>query len=281
MTRSDPLPRVVLLCHEADRIDSEGLAAWLASSLNLVGIVLLREGPGRLLRRARREIRRVGLLRFLDVVAFRAHYRLCLARADAAWIAEEVARLRSRYPGGFDRVPRIVVADPNTTEVERFLRQLEPELMIARCKVILKPGIFSIPTAGTFVFHPGICPEYRNSHGCLWALVNRDLDRVGMTLLRVDAGVDTGPIFLQATAKFDEVRESHVVIQYRVVLENLDAIASTLVAVWNGIAQPLATEGRRSAVWGQPWLSAYLRWKRAARRCSHEAARLADVPRCL
>ena len=40
---------------------------------------------------------------------------------------------------------------------------------------------------GTFVMHPGICPEYRNAHGCFWALANRDLARVGMTLLRADA----------------------------------------------------------------------------------------------
>ena len=54
----------------------------------------------------------------------------------------------------------------------------------ARCKVILKEKIFGIPRVGTFVMHPGICPEYRNAHGCFWALVRRDLERVGMTLLR-------------------------------------------------------------------------------------------------
>ena len=43
--------------------------------------------------------------------------------------------------------------------------------------------------------HPGICPEYRNAHGCFWALANRDLNKVGMTLLRIDKGVDTGPTF--------------------------------------------------------------------------------------
>ena len=187
-------------------------------------------------------------------------------RHDAHGRAREVDRLRRRYPARLEAVPRLVATSPNTEEVRDFLQRLRPDLLIARCKFILKPEIFTIPGAGTFVLHPGICPEYRNAHGCFWALVNRDLDRVGMTLLRVDAGVDTGPIYLQATYPFNEVEESHRVIQYRVVLDNLEAIAATLRSAWNGHASPIRTEGRRSATWGQPWLTAYLRWKAAARR---------------
>ena len=266
MPKDDSVPRVALLCHEQDRIDAEGLAAWAAASFDLVGVVALRDRPGKLLRNARREIRRVGPLRFLDVLAFRLLYRLRLARSDAAWIARELEHLRRRYPARLEAVPRLVATNPNTEEVRGFLQRLRPDLLIARCKFILKQEIFTIPGAGTFVLHPGICPEYRNAHGCFWALVNRDLDRVGMTLLRVDAGVDTGPIYLQATYPFNEVEESHRVIQYRVVLDNLEAIAATLRSVWNGHAPPIRTEGRRSATWGQPWLTAYLRWKAAARR---------------
>lgn len=262
-------PRVVLLCHEGDRIDTEIIAAWLATAFTLVGVVALREPSVTIVRKARREIRRVGLLRFLDVAAFRLYYSLRLASRDAAWIDREVARLRARYPVSLQNIPRLVAPTPNTNEVRDFVGHLAPDLILARCKFILKPEVFTIPRAGTWVLHPGICPEYRNAHGCFWALANRDLQRVGMTLLRVDRGIDTGPMFLQATYKFDERLESHVVIQYRSVLENLPAIEATLLAAQKGVARPLPTEGRRSAVWGQPWLSEYVRWKRAVR----EAAR--------
>jgi folate-dependent phosphoribosylglycinamide formyltransferase PurN len=260
------LPSVVLICHAEDPIDTVGLASWLAASLRLVGIVVLRRGPGRLLRSVRKEIHRVGLVRFLDIAAFRVYRRLCLARSDARWVAREVARLRARYPVALGGVPRLVAANPNMTEVQAFLKRLQPDLVIARCKFILRPEVFNIPRAGTFVLHPGVCPEYRNAHGCFWALANGDLERVGMTLLRVDEGVDTGPILLQRTYPFNEIDESPLVIQYRVVLENLDAIRDTLITAWRGEARPIPTAGRRSATWGQPWLSAYWRWKRAARR---------------
>lgn len=269
MTTNDR-PRVVLICHEGDRIDSQVIAAWLASSFTLAGVVSLREPKSAILRRVRREIRRVGALRFLDVAAFRLYYRLRLKKRDANWIENELKRHEATYPvGPLRAVPHFVAESPNTGEVRSFLTELAPDLILARCKSILKPETFTIPRFGTWVLHPGICPEYRNAHGCFWALAKRDLDRVGMTLLRVDRGVDTGPMFLQATCKYDELRESHIVIQYRAVLENLSAIETTLLSACKGAARPLSTAGRPSAVWGQPWLTEYLRWKRMAQ----EAAR--------
>src|SRR5436309_328007 len=32
----------------------------------------------------------------------------------------------------------------------------------------------SLPARGTFVLHTGICPEYRNAHGCFWALARSE-----------------------------------------------------------------------------------------------------------
>ena len=253
---------------------------WLASTLRLAGLIIIRDTPGRLWRASRREIRRIGWLKFLDVVAFRAYARLRLNAADEAWKTQAVARLRDRYPVDLTSVPRIVVSTPNSAEARAFLQERQPDLAIARCKVILKREIFEIPRIGTFVMHPGICPEYRNAHGCFWALVNRDLARVGMTLLKVDAGIDTGPVYLHGTCGIDEVRESHTVIQHRAVIENLDEIGRILLALCRGEQVPaIDTEGRRSATWGQPRLTHYLRWRWNARRArSAQAAGLGPQP---
>ena len=246
--------------------------------MNLTGLVVIREGPGRIWRVARREIRRHGWVKFGDVIAFRLYNNLWLGWRDDAWKERALMRLRARFPAELAAIPQLVVDNPNSDDARRFLAELRPDLLVARCKFILKRHIFELATKGTFVLHPGICPEYRNAHGCFWALVNRDHDRVGMTLLRVDEGVDTGPIFLQATCAIDEVHESHTVIQHRVVLENLDVIGQTLLAIGQGRAvTPLDTAGRRSATWGQPRLSDYVRWKRMARRNNSNATRVASL----
>jgi methionyl-tRNA formyltransferase len=120
--------------------------------------------------------------------------------------------------------------------------------------------------------HPGICPEYRNAHGCFWALANRDTANVGMTLLKIDAGVDTGPVYGYFTYDYNEGAESHIVIQNRVVFENLDSLETKFREILAGTAATIDTQGRKSQAWGQPWLTRYLRWKRAAKRAQKKVA---------
>jgi methionyl-tRNA formyltransferase len=268
----------VLICHQSERLDSAGLASWLASTMHLAGIVEIRGDRRRLGRAVRREYSRGGVLGLLDVLALRIVRSLRERRADASWVDDEIERLQQRYPASLDSVMRVIVDDPNNAATRTFIQALAPDVIVARCKFILKPSIFELARHGAFALHPGICPEYRNSHGCFWALANGELDRVGMTLLKIDRGVDTGPVLLQAGCQFDEVSESHTRIQYRVVTENLDRVTAVLRDVVNGVATPLDTSSRTSAAWGQPSLTKYLQWKRDARRRAHGANGVPAVP---
>lgn len=257
--------RTVLICHAQDAFDRRGLASWLASFSELAGIVVLEETRAQKRRRYAREYRRVGALGMLDVVAMRVHQRLFRQADDQAWLRATLASMERRY-GPPPQVPELRVASGNDPAVVAFLRELRPDIVLARCKQLLSKKVFSIARAGTLVMHPGICPEYRNAHGCFWALAERDLERVGMTLLRIDAGIDTGPVLGYYSYPYDERRESHTVIQYKVVSENLDAIARRFAEIHAGTAQPVDTRGRRSGEWGQPRLSRYLRARRALRK---------------
>lgn len=268
--------KTLLICHNDAALHHEGIARWLASFSQLSGILIVHEKRATLWRRAKRELRRVGACRFADVVGFRLYYRLFLARADRAWEERALENMEERYPLVGNDTPEFRTSGPNSAEAEDFIRGCAPDVVLALCKTILKPRIFSIPTRGTFVLHPGICPEYRNSHGCFWALVKNDVHKVGTSLLRIDAGVDTGPVYGYYTYPYDELLESHVVIQHRAVVENLDALRLKLTEIYRGMAAPIDTTGRVSATWGQPWLTSYLKWKHnAKRRRIHESPRTA------
>jgi hypothetical protein len=262
--------RTLLICHHDAPLDRAGIPPWLGSFTTFAGSVVIREPRARAWKRIRREVARVGVARAVDVAAFRLHYRLVRAAGDRAWERRQLARLRARFPAPAP-APELVVPSPNTGEAEAFIRERQPDLVVARCKTLLKASVYSIPRLGTFVMHPGICPEYRNAHGCFWAAVNGDRGNVGMTLLRVDAGVDTGPVFGYFRVDAD-ADESHVVTQHRVVLEHLDAIRDRLLDIEAGTARPIDTSGRRSAAWGQPWLSAWIRRRSAPRPASAAAS---------
>ena len=255
----------VLICHHDEPLNQFGLSRWMASFSDLAAIVVIREPGARLRKRIRREIKRVGLFRFLDVLAFRFYYKLALAKADEAYERTALDGLTKRYPDIPATCRVLETPSPNSAEVLALLREIRPDVIIARCKTILKEDIFRTARIGTFVMHPGICPEYRNAHGCFWALAEGDVDNVGMTLLRVDPGVDTGPVYGYYRYNYNELSESHIVIENRVVFDNLDSLRAKFDEIFAGRAQTIDTTGRKSAAWGQPWMTRYLGWKRAAR----------------
>ena len=268
--------KTILICHENDEIDLRVIAPWLASFSDLAGIILIRERMGRMRARIQREIKRNGPLRFLDVLAFRFYYKLFLSRKDKQWEEREIARL-SRDLQDISGVPRIVTHSPNSPEVEKFLAESAPDIVVARCKTILKRRIFDRARVATVVFHPGICPEYRNSHGCFWALSREEYEKVGMTLLKIDEGVDTGPVYGYFSYEYDPCRETHAVIQTKVVTENLSALESKLKEIFHGTAVPIDVGSRASNAFGQPWLSEYIKIrKRVRKRRAEEIGNLAS-----
>jgi folate-dependent phosphoribosylglycinamide formyltransferase PurN len=258
------ITRTVLICHHDEPLNRFGLSRWLASFTDLAAVIVVCEPKAVLWARIRREARRAGLLGLLDVLAFRLYYRLALARVDNARLSSKLQELFQRY----NQIPAstqiLQTSSPNSPECVKLLQQVKPDIILARCKNILRKQVFQLASNGTFVMHPGICPEYRNAHGCFWALARRDLNNVGMTLLRVDAGVDTGPVYGYYRCDYDETRDSHAVIQERVVFDNLAGLQAKFLEILNGSAQIIDTAGRNSRAWGQPRLTSYWRWKRAA-----------------
>lgn len=265
--------KFLLFCQANEPLNREGLARFLAHEGELAGIVVLEDTLKRRWARLRREYRRGGLWATLDVLLFQVWYRLWRLARDRAWERRYLARLCARY-APLKGVPVLRATNPNSPEVKDFVRAAAPDIAIARCKSLLDDEVRELPRLGTFVMHPGVCPEYRNAHGCFWALARRDMKRVGMTLLRADAGVDTGPVYGYFGAAFDERAESHIQIQQRVVFDNLDAIAGRLRAIGESRALPIDTAGRGSSVYGQPRLTRYMWWKWSAfmdrKRASHE-----------
>src|SRR5437764_1520538 len=85
------LMRTALICHADDVLNREGLARWLASFTDLAGLIVLHESRQRFWRRVKREVRRSGLLRFLDVLGFRLYYKLLLQKRDRRWEKKKLA----------------------------------------------------------------------------------------------------------------------------------------------------------------------------------------------
>lgn len=109
-------------------------------------------------------------------------------------------------------IPTLEPEDPNAEEVEQFLNNLAPDLFIlAGYGKILKPNIIGIPSLMCINLHGGKLPKYRGSSPMNWALINGEASFT-LSIIRVDAGVDTGDVLLEQTFNIginDTIRDLH------------------------------------------------------------------------
>ncbi len=77
------------------------------------------------------------------------------------------------------------------------IRSLKPELLIvAAFGQILKNNLLMIPRWGALNIHASLLPKYRGAAPIHWAILNNE-KKTGLTAMRMDEGLDTGPILLQ------------------------------------------------------------------------------------
>ena len=75
-----------------------------------------------------------------------------------------------------------------------LLQELAPDFLITSAAPILKPETFNVATHGALNVHRGVAPDHRGEHCLFWALYNRDGSALGVTIHRLDEGIDTGKV---------------------------------------------------------------------------------------
>ena len=83
-------------------------------------------------------------------------------------------------------------------EAVEHLRALAPEAMVVvGYGQIIPQSILDIPPLGILNVHASLLPKYRGAGPIQWAIVNGETV-TGVTIMRIDAGLDTGPMLLKA-----------------------------------------------------------------------------------
>jgi methionyl-tRNA formyltransferase len=89
------------------------------------------------------------------------------------------------------------VLQPDRARDEKFiagLRELQPDLIVVVAYgQILPPAILDLPRHGCLNVHPSLLPKYRGAAPIQWAMANGESE-TGVTIMKMDAGLDTGPI---------------------------------------------------------------------------------------
>ncbi len=95
----------------------------------------------------------------------------------------------------------LTVLQPERARSEPFvteLKELSPDLIVvAAYGQILPPAVLEIPPLGCVNVHASLLPKYRGAAPIQWAILN-DESETGVTIMKMDAGLDTGAVLAQA-----------------------------------------------------------------------------------
>ncbi|MQA92179.1 MAG: methionyl-tRNA formyltransferase [Gemmatimonas sp.] len=94
----------------------------------------------------------------------------------------------------------IPVLQPERPVGEQFLsriRGLDPEIsVVVAYGEILEPEVLDLPANGSVNIHASLLPELRGAAPVHWAVI-RGHELSGVTIMRMEAGLDSGPILFQ------------------------------------------------------------------------------------
>ena len=103
------------------------------------------------------------------------------------------------------------VLEPERARDEKFiseLRGLAPNLIVVVAYgQILPPSILDLPRHGCLNVHTSLLPKYRGAAPIQWAIANGETG-TGVTIMKMDAGLDTGPIVAQRRTPIQSMDDS-------------------------------------------------------------------------
>lgn len=158
-----------------------------------------------------------------------------------------------------DSIPNIYVprGSINSPWVLEWMDDLKPDLIVAHGPERLKPEFINLAKYGGINVHWGLSPMYRGMHTSRWALLHKKPEWVGVTIHKLDADLDTGPIIYQARPDVEK-GDTFKMVEYRLTMLACEIVPKAVGEVCNGtvkLAHQDLSIGRQ--YWASEWSSKY------------------------
>lgn len=132
--------------------------------------------------------------------------------------------------------PTCSFRDINSEECVRYLRSLEPELLLIFGTPILRGTVLEIAHRGVLNTHTSILPHYRGTQVEFWQLYNRDHEHVGVTIHFAEPRVDRGDIVLQQRTQV-QPEDTYFTLRYKNLNAAIALVPTAARSVLEGTAQ--------------------------------------------
>ena len=175
----------------------------------------------------------------------------------------------------------LTVYQPEKVRAPEFLETfggLAPDMVVlVAFGQILPKDIIDGPPLGCINVHPSLLPKYRGAAPMNWALI-RGEEKTGITIMRMDEGVDSGDILLQEETPvepgetYDHLHDRLAVLGAQCLLRAIEGLAA-------GTVRRIPQDHTRATL--APRLKkddGLIRWEAPARDIANFVAGLSSVP---
>lgn len=203
----------------------------------VVAIVMATGGRRSPFRRIRNWSRRYSVSQIFSRLAVRLVRRLTgrKARQQRAYRAILFPHGENGEMPGGDKV--MLVRSHNSRECRALLERLKPDIVVVYGTLVIGKAL--IEGAPTMInLHTGLSPWYRGSDTIFWPLHDGEPDKVGVTVHRLDPGIDSGPILARGRPKVMPT-DGEDEIFARAVKLGADLLCRAVVREFEGTARPL------------------------------------------
>jgi methionyl-tRNA formyltransferase len=128
-----------------------------------------------------------------------------------------------------------------------YFQQMAPDaVVIIAYGQIIPQRLIEIPRVGWINLHGSLLPKYRGAAPIHWAVANGET-RTGLTTMRIDAGLDTGPTLLRYETKIGP-HETSPDLYARLAEAGAPLMAATLRGLENGTVAPTPQDNSQATL---------------------------------
>jgi len=141
-------------------------------------------------------IKNLGVCHVAGQLAFQVLVSPLLRKTSASRVAE-IQRQYGISTSAPNKAGSYDVSSVNAPETVELLNRLGPDVIVLAGSRIVGKKLLASVRCPVVNIHAGITPLYRGVHGAYWALAEGHPNLCGVTVHRVDAGIDTGAVLAQ------------------------------------------------------------------------------------
>ena len=130
-------------------------------------------------------------------------------------------------------------------ETIKKIKDLNPDVLIT-CAFgqILSEEILNIASSGVINVHASLLPKYRGAAPINWAILNGDKE-TGISIMKTEIGVDTGPVILQEKCNIGE-NETSIELTKKLSTIGASALIEALELIKNGEAKFVSQDNSKT-----------------------------------